>query len=255
MDIDLQWELLAQADPYVVIAGEQQFTRDQFCESRDHFFATGENHVANVFQIIESSLGTPFTPGQSLDFGCGAGRILIPLARRSIKVVGIDVSKTMRQLCATHFDEQGFSPPLLLPDADDLAEEDRFDLIHSYITLQHIPCDKGIAIISKLLDRLNPGGVAALHMTYHEHPLRRGLRSLLRDAFRNLALHRIARTTSPERPASVANIPPMMMEDYSLNRVFLTHQERALSIFSLQFTDHAGCPGVFIFSQKPTSKA
>src|SRR5947208_14390075 len=61
---------------------------------------------------------------------------------------------------------------------------ERFDLINSYIVLQHITCRRGEAIVEQLLDRLQDGGVGVLHLTYHRQTLaspspRRPWRALL----------------------------------------------------------------------------
>src|SRR5690606_15625018 len=40
-----------------------------------------------------------------------------------------------------------------------------FDLIHSFLVFQHIPVRRGEAIVERLLERLETGGVAAFHFS------------------------------------------------------------------------------------------
>jgi hypothetical protein len=56
---------------------------------------------------------------------------------------------------------------VMVQSADDFmtADSDSYDLVHSYIVLQHINPAVGYTIIRKLVERLEPGGVGMLHVT------------------------------------------------------------------------------------------
>ena len=94
-----------------------------------------------------------------------SGRILKALAQTCDRVHGVDISPTMVAIArdATvdcdriRVDAVGVGPTPL--DAS-------YDFIHSFIVLQHVDERTGRQLIAELLDRLAPGGVAALHLPY-----------------------------------------------------------------------------------------
>jgi 2-polyprenyl-3-methyl-5-hydroxy-6-metoxy-1,4-benzoquinol methylase len=55
----------------------------------------GVDHIDFVFETIRRHFVPNFKPSSVLDYGCGVGRLLIPLAERCECVVGVDVSDTM----------------------------------------------------------------------------------------------------------------------------------------------------------------
>jgi SAM-dependent methyltransferase len=81
---DRAWEELGKTDPYWAILEHG---------SRAKFFASGEEHVAAVLQAVHERIDPDYRPTRALDFGCGAGRVLIPLAQICDEVVGVDVSE------------------------------------------------------------------------------------------------------------------------------------------------------------------
>src|SRR3954469_23758300 len=93
---DKEWEKFGKANPYYgVIVDEKYKTKNLNNDIKTDFFTSGENYVKNVFSVIESSLGREFTPHMTLDFGCGTGRLTIPLAKRSNKIRAIDISESV----------------------------------------------------------------------------------------------------------------------------------------------------------------
>ncbi|NUQ62298.1 MAG: methyltransferase domain-containing protein [Pirellulales bacterium] len=51
---------------------------------------------SQLFQLDEQVLGEYFCrPGLVIDLGCGTGRALVPLARRAMRCVGVDLSRPM----------------------------------------------------------------------------------------------------------------------------------------------------------------
>jgi SAM-dependent methyltransferase len=152
------WEELARREPYFAVLTDERFIGSQ---GSDEFFASGEADVASLLASVASLVGREPKLERALDFGCGVGRLSIPLARRAAHVVGCDVAPTM----LAHARENAVRAGVRNAEfATDLPEE-RFDFILSLLVLQHIPTSTGYALFAKLLDSLAPNGVAALHVT------------------------------------------------------------------------------------------
>src|SRR5262249_15948332 len=148
-----------------------------------------------------------FEPRRVLDFGCGVGRLVIPLAKRCGQVVGVDVAQSMLAEARSICGKLGLTNVRLHRSDDRLTGvEGAFDLAHSYIVFQPIPGRRGMALLKRLLALVDDNGVCVLHFVYHNPDLSSGLRGWLRLGWVWL--------THP-RPAA----PPMQMNAYPLNAV------------------------------------
>jgi 2-polyprenyl-3-methyl-5-hydroxy-6-metoxy-1,4-benzoquinol methylase len=159
------WERFGRLDPYYGVYSLDEFHRGNLGDVElERFFASGEEHVEKVFGSIRRSVASDFTPATVLDHGCGVGRLLIPFARRVERVVGLDVSPSMLREARRNCDMRGLAHvELLTADRlDALAPE--FDLVHSFIVLQHIPPRKGEQIFETLASLVRPGGVGVVQV-------------------------------------------------------------------------------------------
>ena len=78
---DANWTWIANSLPYFGVLSNDKFinpTPDSLAE----FFATGDRDVEQTLGMIRRRFGD-FTPRSALDFGCGVGRLLIPMAKRT----------------------------------------------------------------------------------------------------------------------------------------------------------------------------
>jgi len=162
VDTDRAWEEVAQTDPYWGVLTSDQFLGTGLDEDTERaFFASGEVHIAHVLDVIRQRLAPDFAPTSSLDYGCGVGRLLLPLAARAERVIGVDVSSSMMAKAASHLAAAGY-PQVKLIKPEQLATVEPVDLIHSTIVLQHIHPKRGMAMVGALLDVLAPGGCGSL---------------------------------------------------------------------------------------------
>jgi ubiquinone/menaquinone biosynthesis C-methylase UbiE len=127
------------------------------------FFLLGEQDVDRLMSIIRSRIKPDFAPGIALDYGCGVGRVLIPLSRHCQKVIGMDISESMMAEAADNCRRFDVTNAEFVK-ADDLLSliDGGVDLVHTHEVLQHIPVKRGMVIIKSLVDRLNGGGVGYL---------------------------------------------------------------------------------------------
>ncbi len=151
------WEIFAQEDPLWAILSHPDKQGRRW--SLDEFLATGEGDVTRLIRTLES-LATPVARHDALDFGCGVGRIAIPLTRRFERVTGLDAAPSMiaqaqrlnpapDRLTFVHSD----TPRLPFADAS-------FDVVHTYLVLQHIPVDATFGYLREFVRILRPRGVA-----------------------------------------------------------------------------------------------
>lgn len=168
MGTDRDWEAWGRDDPYFGVLSSEEFRTSTLSdEARRAFFVSGERHVERVLSIIRDSFAPAFVPGRTLDFGCGVGRLLIPFARTSREATGIDISPSMLAETARNCAEQGVSNVILARSNDRLdGVPAEFDLVHSYIVLQHIPPDRGHALIAALAGRVARGGFLVLQFPH-----------------------------------------------------------------------------------------
>jgi SAM-dependent methyltransferase len=263
---DEEWEKWGRQDPYYGVITDERYRAGRLtAEARAEFFASGEAHVEGVITTCRRLFEPSFAPKRALDFGCGVGRVLVPLARISELVVGADVSRAMLEAAERHCTASGVSNVYLVVSDDALTQvQGQFDLIHSTITLQHIEVERGLVILTHLLHRLAPGGIAAIQLTYAKayypgsygqppapglaaalHPMASTLTRLLRRGGRGGDIDDTGATATP-----VAD-PEMLMNPYPLSEVAYLLQTAGIPNFHAEFTDHGGELGVFIYFQKP----
>ncbi|MGH9047337.1 MAG: class I SAM-dependent methyltransferase [Acidimicrobiales bacterium] len=158
------WEHLARTDPLWAVLSSEEF-RDAALtpESEARFWRSGSEHVDHVLSIIAHELVPSFAPGVSLDFGCGVGRNLVPLAERSGHAIGLDVSPTMVRRCRARLETVGIANAEATVidrsfDWPGLERSGPVDFVHSVLVFQHIVAVEGFALFDQLLGLLAPGG-------------------------------------------------------------------------------------------------
>ena len=217
-DTNNDWNEIANKDPYWGVLSVEDFRGAELSkEMAEQFFASGSRYVASLLGLINKYLTDVPIAGRALDFGCGVGRLAIPLARHFKEVVGVDIAGRMLALAKTNAAKANLKNIKLVQSDDKLSEvKGQFDLVNSLIVLQHIPPERGLRLIRQLIERTCVGGIASLQLTYarerrflpHEAPRARYYR---RDGNAMIDLG----TTEAEHPAGT-----ITMFDYDLNDVF-----------------------------------
>ncbi len=242
------WENLAVNDAYFAVATFDKFRASNIdAETKEDFFQSGHEHVAHIWKEFENGFGVTPEPRRALDYGCGVGRVLLALAEKCGTVVGVDISPTMLDKTQKNCAERNVTNIELQTVSDFVAAEaETYDLVHSYIVLQHIDPKVGNDLISKMIERLVPGGVGVLHVTYFDpSPLGRKLRfRIYRDA---PFVHRIMNAIRGK------NEPIMPMYEYDLGVIFRTLHENGCGSSFVRLSDH-GWLGALIFFRKEEQK-
>ena len=168
MSTDIEWEKWGMKDPYYAVLTHEKFRSSRLtAEARHEFFESGRNDINHVLETCRRYFNPEFSPKSVLDFGCGVGRLLMPLAKIADHAVGLDVSEAMLQEALRNCEQNSVRNVAVYKSDDTLSSlSGSFDLIHSYIVLQHIPVERGRRIFHNLLTHLNEGGICAIQLTY-----------------------------------------------------------------------------------------
>ena len=154
------WTCLSQKDPYWSVLTIDKYHGVLSPERRAEFFRTGEQLVSSFLKRA-FRLQPQLKLTSAIDFGCGVGRLTLPLCRRVKHVFAVDVSQTMLELCEKNCREEGFYNVIPLKSDDRLSSLDGIeaDLVVSSITFQHIRPMRGLQLMEGLIRRLKPDGV------------------------------------------------------------------------------------------------
>lgn len=244
-DSDRDWEKFGRHDPYFGVITDERFRAANLSDAnRIMFFASGQEYIDSLVERVRRHVVADFTIRNALDFGCGVGRLLIPLARISGQVTGVDVSDAMLAEARKNCEARAIGNVVLARSDDRLsAITGNYDFIHSFIVFQHIPPHRGLVIFQNLLARLADGGVGVVHFTYGKENQRKWL-ALLKD-YVPLAKNLINLVRG--RPFFA---PQMQMNCYDLNRVFLLIQKAGAACCHTEFTDHGGELGMIVYFRK-----
>lgn len=170
------------------------------------------------------------------------GRLILAFACDSKFACGVDVSVGMIKKAQQHAVDANISNvSFQISNGLSGLPDNRFDLVHSFITLQHIPTRKGYRIIRNLLSRVEAEGFVALHLIHHQTFSRR-----LVQLIKKVPWSQLAAFFWFGRPLAR---PWMEMNAYDLRVIMRLLDTFGFSEVLLLPTDH-GSDGVIIFARR-----
>src|ERR1700741_2500362 len=89
------WEELARLDPLWAVASSPELRHGKWDE--EEFYKGGRRKVRKLMKRLDA-LGLPARSARALDFGCGAGRLTLPLNDHFDAVMGVDIAPSMLAL-------------------------------------------------------------------------------------------------------------------------------------------------------------
>ncbi len=168
-DTQRNWDRFGRTDPYWAILTVPGKENNRWNVER--FFASGREEIGELIAYLDR-IAPGLPRGEALDFGCGVGRLTQPLGELFAHAVGVDIAPSMieraRQFAANPRCE------FVLNSASDLRAfgDNRFDLVYSNITLQHIHPRYSTVYIREFVRVLRPGGVAVFQLPSSAKSLR-----------------------------------------------------------------------------------
>ena len=231
-DPDSSWEALARRDAYFGVLAEDKYSADKLnADHRDDFFLSGRDHIDAVIGEIERRFGS--IPRRSaLDFGCGVGRLVIPLAREFDSVVGVDVSPSMIDEAKRNCESAGLRNVEFILSQDDFAAHDSgYDFVNTYIVLMHIPANRGMKILGRLIDAVNDGGAAAIQLLFAREAniFVKAIAKIRRNFW---PLHSAINVLSGKK----WDCPLMQMNHYNLNRVLTVLHKKGIKTLAVELS-------------------
>jgi ubiquinone/menaquinone biosynthesis C-methylase UbiE len=246
-DTDKDWEKYGKENPYFGVLTDDKYLANNLTdEDKKEFFETGTQYIEEVTAKVQKYIGADYKIRKAIDFGCGVGRLVIPLARISESVTGIDISESMLLEADENCKLNSINNANFIKSDDTLSQlKGTYNFIHSYIVFQHIPVDRGEQLFINLLSHLDDDGVCVAHFTYHDSTEKsRQLGQLLRKYIPIVGnIINLVRGRSFSQPA-------MQMNSYDLNRLLLIVQKTGANDSHIEFANHAGIMGVTIYFKK-----
>ncbi|MEK9137679.1 MAG: class I SAM-dependent methyltransferase, partial [Bacteroidota bacterium] len=144
--------------------------------------ASGEREIAKVLTYVSQLGASVEFSGYALDFGCGAGRLTEPLARRFRFCHGVDISSTMIEVAKQVCCNEPRCRFILNREASlSIFDPEYFSFIYSSIMLQHMPPGSVKRYIREFVRVLKSGGVLVFQVAdSFKAPLGTRLRNRIR---------------------------------------------------------------------------
>jgi ubiquinone/menaquinone biosynthesis C-methylase UbiE len=160
------WEDLSRREPFFsVLPIDAHRMANLTPERRTAFFASGETHVQWMLRTI-APLAPDFAPISALEYGCGIGRLALPLAWRVQSVTAVDRSPTMLAHAREHTTRLGVTNIIFATPEELHASPRKFDLVVCHLVLQRLPIRDGLRLIDELMARIAPGGFGLFQFPY-----------------------------------------------------------------------------------------
>jgi 2-polyprenyl-3-methyl-5-hydroxy-6-metoxy-1,4-benzoquinol methylase len=241
--------------PLPLSTHENEFLKDRFDQgAREAFFCSGQDYAAMVLGLAERHLAQVPRFNRILDFGCGVGRLALAFAPHADEVVGVDISPGMLAEAKRNADEFGAHNTQWVLSDDDLTRvTGDFDFVHTFITLQHLSCERGYRMIHRLVGRLRHRGIGILHLTYANGSGTPMARRLLTTLYERVTFTYTLRNLLKLLPSDTRQ---MHMSRYDLSRVMRLLQEAGCHELHVRLTEasHYGYPlygAIILFRMEP----
>jgi len=247
-------EAFAAIEPYFTVFPAPQFLRANLTEATEReFFQNGETRIDVIFKTIELRLAPHFAPTAVLEYGCGPGRLALPLARRAARrggtVTAVDRSPAMLEHAQRNAARFGLSNIRLVTPTQLFAESQTFDFVNCYLLLQRLRPAEGMPLMRALLQRLAPGGIAAFQFLYRTRvplPIQasRWVRERLPALNRPINRLRGRQSDEPFFPTHV----------YDVDAVLETFHQEGFHATHVVFDDHDDLWGAIVLAEAPLSQ-
>jgi len=162
------WSQLGLDRPHYSVLSDNRFRPDRMGENAETFRRTGLPEVEELMRRLVALGVSPADHPVCLEYGCGVGRVTVPLSTRFAEVIGLDISQPHLDLARDFIAGEG-RQNVTLQRVADLARLDvpAHDFLYSRIVLQHNPPPLIAHILRRVLSAMREGGVAVFQLVTH----------------------------------------------------------------------------------------
>ena len=152
---------MGEERPHFSVMTQGVFRPDKIAASVDRFWASGACEAETVaFQLKQLGYNDP-SGKTCVEFGCGLGRVTIPLARQFAEVHAYDISGSHLTLARKRANAQSATNIRFHHRGGaSLEPVEKCDFFYSRLVFQHNPPPVIRELIRLALDSLRPGGLA-----------------------------------------------------------------------------------------------
>ena len=249
---DGTWKYYGKWAPYFGVFGQDMYLNDNLNDQLlQEFFSSGRTHVDNLFTTIHGKIDSSFKPENILDFGCGPGRFIIPFSNYAKEVIGIDISQEMINEATENCKKFNVTNATFFLSDNNLhcIEGREFDLVNSFIVLQHLKTKRGMKLIKSLLNSISPNGVGVLQVIYYDNFPNRRIVNYFRNRIPCLSIV-LSWIRSLSKGNKFIYLPQMQMNNYNLNAIFQLLQKEKITEVYTTFTNHHDYFGINLIFKK-----
>jgi len=239
-DTDGDWVKIGVDEPYWGVVSHERYARRNISEAAiGEFYASGQGEIDALVDKVSQMFGAWRTPASALDFGCGVGRLSLAMTKWASSVTGYDISPGMLRLAR---DRTAAAASLRFTQE---FPRGPFDWINSFIVFQHIPPDRGMELLERILYELAEGGVLTLHFTFYRDAALAPPKSRVRTVLGRTLRRILGRSGSTPPP-----VGSIMMFDYDLGAIAKRLNAHGVNDIRLIHTNHGGHHGAQIIGRR-----
>lgn len=156
---EARWESFAQRQPahYIWTSGNPDDP-----DFMEQFEASGRHEIGMILDAT-----APYRTGRELvvEYGCGLGRLLLPMSEHFDRALGVDIAPTMLEGLRQRAADAGIGTIDTAVATEPWAESVDADLVYTWHVLQHIAARQAlVAAVESMARALRPAtGVGYLH--------------------------------------------------------------------------------------------
>lgn len=212
------WTRLGQEAPHWSVLSSEDFLPDKIEESEEDFFASGTQDVHLIDSILRRHGKFPGDFNTCFEFGCGLGRVSIPLASMFKQVVACDISTSHLNAARQRADKvNARNIKFVEADAANFGMNEQFNLWFSRIVLQHNPPPIMALILARMFNQLAKGGLAIFQVPTYAVKYNFSLPSYLESlkSENQIEMHCLPQTAIFEIADANGAVPLEIREEFS----------------------------------------
>ena len=153
------WENLGNSAAHHSVLTNDEFLPNSLEKNIGSFWKSGDKEVKEIEAILKRHGMKLNEVNVAIEYGCGVGRITVPLSKKVSAVHAYDISSPHLDYAKEHANEERAIINFHLV-SDPLDKLQQCDLFYSRIVFQHNPPPIILQLIKNALESLNPGGIA-----------------------------------------------------------------------------------------------